>query len=267
MDKTRLIVIVVFLVAVLVCASVLVLEYKPKSAESDNTPKIFTYKIEKIYPHNPNAFTEGLTFEDNNTLLESTGLFGASSLRRVNLETGVVTKNVTLNSSFFGEGITVVNDSIIQLTWQNHVGFVYDRETFVQINQFTYSMDGWGLTFDGENLVLSDGTSKLYFLNPSTFQVTREINVRQGTSPVSLLNELEYVNGSIYANIWKQNKIAIIQPESGQITSWIDLTGLYNPEDANQVLNGIAYNPQNDALIVTGKNWPNLYQIQLKPQN
>jgi glutaminyl-peptide cyclotransferase len=275
MDKIRLIaVIAIFFVVVLVTGSIFVSAYKPKSVvklSSTNKattliPKTYTYKVEKTFPHDSGAFTEGLTF-DGKMLLESTGLEGASSLRRVALESGSVVKSLLLSSSYFGEGITVVNDTIVQLTWQTHIGFVYNKETFALEKEFTYTTEGWGLTFDGENLVMSDGSSNLYFLDPVTFQVIRQVSVHDDKSTVNMLNELEYVNGTIYANIWMQNKIAVIEPTTGEINAWIDLTGLYTSGDRNYCLNGIAYNPEDNALIVTGKDWPNLYQIQIVEEN
>jgi glutaminyl-peptide cyclotransferase len=271
MDKIRLIAVVaLFFVVVLVTGSILVSMNKPKSSVKLSStskattliPKIYTYKVERTFPHDSRAFTEGLTF-DGKTLLESTGLQGASSLRRVDLESGSVDQSIRLSSSYFGEGITTVNDSLVQLTWQTHIGFVYDKETFALEKEFTYTNEGWGLTFDGKNLVMSDGSSNLYFLDPVTYQVVREVSVHDDKSTVNMLNELEYVNGTIYANIWMQNRIAVIEPTTGEINAWINLNGLYFSGDINYCLNGIAYNPDDNALIVTGKDWPNLYQIQL----
>jgi glutaminyl-peptide cyclotransferase len=276
MDKVRLIaVIAVFFVIVLVSGSIFLTMYKPKSvakASSTNKvtnliPKIYTYKIEKTFTHDTEAFTEGLTFYDKTTLLEGTGLLGVSSIRKVALASGDVIDCNMLGSSYFGEGVTLTNDSIIQLTWQTHVGFVYNKTTLALEKQFTYATEGWGLTYDGKNLIMSDGSSKLYFLNDLTFQVEKEITVHDDQSNVSQLNELEYVNGSIYANIWLQNKIAIIQPETGEVSGYIDMSNLYSSGNINHCLNGIAYNPADDTLIVTGKDWPNLYQIQLIPIN
>jgi glutamine cyclotransferase len=214
-----------------------------------NGPTIYTYKIIKIYPHDTTAFTEGLAF-DNGILYESTG--ESSSLRRVDLESGVVQQKVNLPVEFFGEGITVVNDSLVQLTWQNHVGFVYDKVTFDLRSNFTYSTEGWGLTYNGSKLIMSDGTSNLYFLDPTTFQKTGQISVHDGNTSVTNINELEYVNGDVYANIWLQQKIAIINPQNGQVKGWIDLSGIYQSNDPNAVLNGIAFDSQTNRLYFTG---------------
>lgn len=227
-----------------------------------NGPTIYTYKIIKIYPHNTTAFTEGLVF-DNGILYESTGK--SSSLRRVDLESGGVQKEVSLPDEFFGEGLAVVNDLLVQLTWQNHVGFVYDKATFDLMGNFTYSTEGWGLTYDGNYLIMSDGTSNLFFLNPVTFQKMGQVTVHDGNMSVTNINELEYVNGDVYANIWLQQKIAIINPINGQVKGWIDLTGLYQSTIPDDVLNGIAYDTQTSRLFVTGKDWPNLYQITIAP--
>jgi glutamine cyclotransferase len=227
-----------------------------------NGPTIYGYKIVKIYPHNTTAFTEGLVF-DNGILYESTGEF--SSLRRVDLESGIVQQEVNLPAEFFGEGLAVVNDSLVQLTWQNHVGFVYDKASFDLRGNFTYSTEGWGLTYDNNHLIMSDGTSNLYFLDPVTFQKTGQVSVHDGSTSVTNINELEYVNGDVYANIWLQQKIAIINPQNGQVKGWIDLSGIYQSNDPNAVLNGIAYDSQTDRLYVTGKDWPKLYQITITP--
>ena len=227
-----------------------------------NGPTSYTYNIIKIYPHNTTAFTEGLVF-DNGILYESTGK--SSSLRRVDLESGVAQKEISLPDEFFGEGLAVVNDSLVQLTWQNHVGFVYDKATFDLQSNFTYSTEGWGLTFDGNYLIMSDGTSNLFFLNPVTFQKMGQVSVHDGNMSVTNINELEFVNGDVYANIWLQQKIAIINPDNGQVMGWIDLTGLYQSTIPDDVLNGIAYDTQTSRLFVTGKDWPNLYQITISP--
>jgi glutamine cyclotransferase len=235
----------------------------PKSTPSPlNGPIIYTYEIISVYPHDTNAFTEGLAF-DKGILYESTG--ESSSLRRVDLESGVVQQKVSLPVEFFGEGLTVVNDSLIQLTWQNHVGFVYDKVTFDLRGNFTYSTEGWGLTYNGSELIVSDGTSNLYFLDPTSFQKTGQVSVHDGNNSVTNINELEYVNGDVYANIWLQQKIAIINAQNGLVKGWIDLSGIYQSNDPNAVLNGIAYDSQTDRLYVTGKDWPNLYQITITP--
>jgi glutamine cyclotransferase len=236
---------------------------------SDNTAHSvaihYTYDIVNVYPHDENAFTEGLVFE-NGFLYESTGLYGNSTLRRVELETGKILQLHALNNQFFGEGITIVGNRIIQLTWQSHKGFVYDKYDFDLLQEFNYDSEGWGITYDGNRLIMSDGTSNLYFLDPVTFQKIGQVQVLD-TAPVTELNELEYIQGEVYANIWTQEKIAVINPQTGQVRAWIDLSGIQGLEshDANNVLNGIAYDTKGDRLFVTGKMWPKLFEIRLVP--
>jgi len=226
---------------------------------------VYTYEIINEYPHDPDAFTQGLVFE-NGVLFEGTGLYGRSSLRRVELETGEVLQILNLSSSYFGEGITVYGEEIVQLTWKSRVGFVYDKESFAKLSEFNYNSQGWGITHDGESLIMSDGTATLHFLNPETFEEISAVAVHDDDGPVTQLNELEYIQGSVYANVWYTDLIAIIDPQSGQIIGWIDLTGLLSPEDSvgANVLNGIAYDVENDRLFVTGKLWPKLFEIELR---
>lgn len=224
----------------------------------------YTYSVVKTYPHDTAAYTEGLIYS-NGSLYESTGEYGTSSLRRVDLETGRVLQEYNLPSDYYGEGLTIVDGKLIQLTWLEHVGFIYDANTFALIRNFSVTSQGWGLTYDGANLILSDGSSALTFLNPQTYQVTGQVNVKDGNQSINNINELEYVNGDVYANIWMTNRIAIINPQTGQVKGWIDLTGIYQPTGFNSVLNGIAYDQQTNRLFVTGKNWPNLYEITIKP--
>jgi glutaminyl-peptide cyclotransferase len=228
----------------------------------------YTYRIVIQYPHDRAAFTEGLIYSDG-FLYESTGLYGQSTLRKVDLTAGRVLQSASLASQYFGEGLTLWQDSLIQLTWQTHIGFVYARDTFKLLRSFTYPTEGWGLTNDGSRLIMSDGTSTVYFLDPATFQVTGSVQVKDKGIPVVNINELEYVNGKIYANIWMTDKIAIINPADGNVESWIDLTGLLPPEAnpvAVDVLNGIAYDPVGKRLFVTGKLWPLLFEIELVPK-
>lgn len=229
-------------------------------------PTLYTYDIKNKYPHDNTAFTQGLVI-DNGVLFESTGKYGSSSLRRVNLENGNVQQQVLLPIQYFGEGLTVVNDTLVQLTWKSNTGFIYDKETFRLLGNFSYSTQGWGLTYNGRELILSDGTSNVYFLDPVTFQKIRQINVYDGNTTVTNINELEYVNGDLYANIWLQQKIAIINPQIGMVKGWIDLTGIYQSNNIDKVLNGIAYDSQTNKLFITGKDWPNLYQITITPTN
>jgi glutamine cyclotransferase len=232
-----------------------------------NGPTTYTYKIVKTYPHNTTAFTEGLVF-DNGILYESTGTFNSSpsSLRRVNLENGVVQKEIFLPSQYFGEGLTVVDGSLVQLTWQNNIGFIYDKETFGLQGNFSYGTEGWGLTYSGSELIMSDGTSNLYFLNPTTFEKIGQVSVHDGNTSITNINELEYINGDVYGNIWLQQKIVIINPQNGVVKGWIDLTSIYQSNNVDEVLNGIAYDSSTGRLFVTGKDWPNLYQITLTPK-
>lgn len=237
----------------------------PTPTQSVQGPLNYTYRIIQTFPHDPSAFTEGLIFVDG-ALYESTGTFPSSapsSLRRVDLASGVVLQQQILDSQYFGEGIAVVNDTIVQLTWQSHVGFVYGKENFSLLKTFNYPTEGWGITYNGAHLIMSDGSSNLYFLDPVTFERVGQISVKAGSSSVVNINELEYINGDVYANIWMQQKIAVINPATGQVKAWIDLNGLYNPGNFEYVLNGIAYDQANGRLFVTGKNWPNLYEIQL----
>jgi glutamine cyclotransferase len=228
---------------------------------------VYSYKIIQTYSHDPSAFTQGLTFDDNGYLIESTGLNGASSIRRVNLVDGKILQQVDLSYEYFGEGIVVVGNKIIQLTWQNKIGFIYDKETFELLDTFSYNIDGWGLTYDGNHLIMSDGTANLYFLDTTTYKIVNIINVCDAEGPVKNLNEIEYINGSIYANIWFSTKIAIINPASGQVEAYIDLEEIaqqYTTKDSDAVLNGIAYNTQTNKLYITGKNWTNIYEIEIK---
>jgi glutamine cyclotransferase len=228
---------------------------------------VYSYEIVNVYPHDRNAYTQGLVFEDG-ILYEGTGLRGQSTLRRVALETGAVLQLYALPAQFFGEGVTVFGDKIFQLTWQSNVGFVYDKHSFQLLQQFYYPTEGWGITHDGERLIMSDGTSTLHFLDPETLKEIGRIQVYDSGGPVVRLNELEYVQGEIYANVWQTDRIARIDPDTGQVIAWIELEGLLGPEDLSQpvdLLNGIAYDAQHERLFVTGKKWPELFEIKLIP--
>jgi glutamine cyclotransferase len=221
-----------------------------------------------IFPHDPNAFTQGLTYR-NGFLYESTGLNGRSSLRKIRLETGEVVQRIDLRKEFFGEGVTLLNNKVVQLTWLSHTGFVYDVSSFHLLRQFAYSGEGWGLTTDGHELLLSDGTADIRVLDPVTFEEKRHFSVHDGSDPVPKLNELEFVDREIYANVWQTDRIARISPQSGKVVGWIDLTGILSPmyrREPDAVLNGIAYDPQQRLLFVTGKLWPNVFQIQVVPK-
>lgn len=226
-----------------------------------------TYTIVHTYPHDPEAFTQGLVFVDGQ-LYESTGLNGHSSLRMDDLETGKPQQIQPEDQKYFAEGLTDWKSNLVQLTWTSGTAFVYDRFSFRLLRTLHYTGEGWGLTQDGKSLILSDSTAVLRFLNPETFQVSRRITVTDHGKPVKNLNELEYIHGEIYANVWYSNKIARISPQSGKVISWIDLSSLVaslNLQDSSAVLNGIAYDAQHDRLFVTGKLWPKLFEIKVKP--
>ena len=230
---------------------------------------LYRYEVVNIYPHDRNAFTQGLVFE-NGFLYEGTGLRGHSTLRRVELETGNILQSREIPGPFFGEGIAIYGNRIIQLTWQAHVGYVYDKGSFELLRRFNYATEGWGITHDGKRLIMSDGTSTLRLLEPETFSEIGQIEVFDNDGPVSGLNELEYVQGEIYANVWQTDRIARICPETGRVTGWIDLAGLLSPEDKSEavdVLNGIAYDAVNDRLFVTGKLWPKVFEVVVIPSD
>jgi glutamine cyclotransferase len=226
----------------------------------------YTYEVVKAYPHDAKAFTQGLVFYQD-VFYESTGLNGSSSLRRVEIETGKVLKKIDVPNQFFAEGLALLNGRLYQLTWQTQQGFVYDLDSFNKIREFGYMGEGWGLTHDASALIMSDGSSRIRFIDPGTFDVQRMITVQDGSHDITQLNELEYIKGEIYANIWMQDRIARIDPQSGKVNSWIDLSGLQPAEarsDPGAVLNGIAYDEATDRLFVTGKLWPKLFEIKLK---
>ena len=260
-------IIVVLLVAVAVFSVAIILS-NHTTTETPEPKEAFyyTYQIIHSYPHDETAFTQGLVIE-NGVLYEGTGLYGSSTLRRVDLETGNVTQLQLLSNGLFGEGITVFDNKIIQLTWQNKIGFVYDKTSFEVLEQFEYSTEGWGLTHNGSALIMSDGTSTLYFLDPQTFQTVKQVDVYNNQGPVTMLNELEYINGSVFANIWKEDTIVIINPQTGNVTGQIDLTGLEDSlnQTNHDVLNGIAYDQNENRFFVTGKNWSKLFEIKLVP--
>ena len=229
---------------------------------------VFSYKVVHVFPHDPKAFTQGLVFHQG-FLYEGTGLLGKSSLRKVELATGRIVKLYQLSYQLFGEGITLWQNNLIQLTWKSRTGFVYDRRTFRLLKKFSYPTEGWGITQDGKHLIMSDGTSSLYFLDPYNFKEVKRIQVQDRGLPITLLNELEYIKGEIYANVYLTERIVRISPETGRVTGWIDLQGLLPQKDRAQgvdVLNGIAYDAQENRIFVSGKYWPKLFEIQLVPR-
>jgi len=229
------------------------------------TPARYTYRVINTYPHDRSAYTQGLIFLEG-ILYEGTGRYGQSTLRRVKLGTGGVLQNHALSQQFFGEGITIFGDKIIQLTWKANTGFIYDKDSFELERVFSYPTEGWGITHDGERLIISDGTANLYFWNPETLAEIGRVQVYDDLGPVVRLNELEYIKGEVYANIWQTNRIARIDPDTGQVLGWIQLDGLLTVADISQpvdVLNGIAYDAENDRLFITGKWWPKLFEIEL----
>jgi glutamine cyclotransferase len=235
--------------------------------DSTSAIPVYSYRVVDVFPHDRGAFTQGLVIDDG-VLYEGTGLYGRSSLRRVDLQTGEVQQIYELPEQFFGEGITVYGNSIVQLTWQSNTGFVYDQDTFRLRKEFSYPTEGWGITHDGQHLIMSDGTSYLYFLDTETFEEARRVEVQDEDGPVSMLNELEYIGGEIYANIWLTDYIIIIAPDTGRVTGRIDLEGILTADDHQEpvdVLNGIAYDARDNRLFVTGKLWPSLFEIELVP--
>ena len=230
-------------------------------------PQSYGFKVVAVYPHDQNAFTQGLAVE-NGRLYEGTGQYGASSIRRVNLKTGRVEKLHAIDAQYFGEGIAIAGDKLYQLTWKSGLAFVYDLDSFSVLQTLQYSTEGWGLTHDREHLILSDGSATLRFLDPATFKVVREITVRDGNRSIDRLNELEYIDGEIWSNVWYDDRIVRISPDDGSVLGWIDLAALYprSARGGDAVLNGIAYDADAKRLFVTGKNWPQLYEIEVVRQ-
>jgi glutamine cyclotransferase len=218
------------------------------------------------YPHDPASFTQGLLYADG-VLYESAGLYGQSTLRKLELESGAVLLEEHLDAQYFAEGLTLLDGKLYQLTWKENKGFIYDPQDFRQLGTFTYSTEGWGLTTDGSSLILSDGSANLYFIDPKTMQTSRTLLVSLDGAPLERLNELEFIRGEIYANIWYKDLIVRINPESGEVIGVIDCGILREGQDAplpKDVLNGIAYDAQGDQLFITGKNWPWIYEVALE---
>lgn len=222
------------------------------------------YDVVGITPHDPNAFLQGLVWYDGG-FYEGTGLEGRSTLRRVEYPSGKVVKSISLTPDLFGEGVALVGDQLMQLTWKSKRGFVYDRESFRLLREFTYDTEGWGLTYDGTNLILSDGSNMLTFIDPQTFKPIRKLPVIMNGRPIDQLNELEYIEGEIWSNVWQTNYILRIDPATGQVKSYLEMKGLLqNPTGHEDVLNGIAYDPQAKRIFVSGKLWPNIYEIKVR---
>jgi len=232
---------------------------------SDIVPALKSYKIIKTYPHDKNAYTQGL-FIHKGILYEATGLKGESSLRKTKIVSGDIIQSYAIPNDVFGEGITLFDNKIFQLSWTEQIAYIYDMETFEKTGEFEYYTEGWGLTNDGKNLIMSDGTNKLYFIETQSFSTIDQLEVYDDKGPVKLLNELEYIDGIIYANIYTTNQIVLIEAKSGKVLQKVDLTGLLSEKDKNadtDVLNGIAYDFDNKKLYVTGKKWSKLFEIQI----
>ena len=228
---------------------------------------VYTYKVTRTYPHDVTSYTEGLCLAGK-VLYESTGRYGHSRLRAVELASGKVLRNHDLSPRQFGEGMTVLGERVFQLTYITNQGMIYDRNTLKLMKKYRYYTQGWGLTHDGQELIMSDGSAALRFIDPKTLAIKRMVLVSCPAGPVGWLNELEYVQGKVFANVWQSDIIAIIDPQNGKVTAWIDLTGL-NPDPQRlkypYVLNGIAHDPRSGRLLVTGKCWPHVWEIELVP--
>lgn len=243
-----------------VCAALV-----PVATQGRAAAPVYGYEVVNVYPHDREAFTQGLLFRDG-VLYESTGLNGRSSLRKVQLETGKVLQQINVEARYFAEGLTDWGSRLIQLTYQTNVGFVYDMASFKRLQTFNYTGEGWGLARDDKHLIMSDGSATLRFLDPQTFTVTRRVPVSDGGLAVQNLNELEFIDGQVYANVWQTDRIAMIAPDTGRVTGWINLAGLLPASAAASVdvLNGIAYDAQRRRLFVTGKLWPSLFEIRIR---
>jgi glutamine cyclotransferase len=255
-------------VALLLIAGPLLLGQSSRRVQARRPPE-YTFKVVRVYPHDPTAFTQGLAYRDG-FLYESTGLKGRSSLRKVRLETGKVVQRVDLAPEFFGEGIALLKNQIVQLTWQSQTGFVYTISDFRLERRFSYSGEGWGLATNGLEIFMSDGTAEIRVLDVDTLVEKRPCSVHDGMTAIDQLNELEFVDGEIFANVWQTDRVARISPQTGKVLGWIDLKDLLSPIyrlESGAVLNGIAYDPDGKRLFVTGKLWPSIFQIQLVPKH
>jgi glutaminyl-peptide cyclotransferase len=261
--------VIIFLVVAGIVALVLVLAgaKDPAAGIAEGiVARRLDFEVVKDYPHDPSAFLQGLLWHEG-CLYESTGLYGQSTLRRVDLPTGRVLKSISLPSELFGEGLAMVGDRLIQLTWQSKLGFVYDRESFALQRRFTYDTEGWGLTYDGKMLILSDGSSNLFYFDPVTFSPARKLAVTMNGRPIDNLNELEFIGGMIWSNVWQTNLILCIDPGTGRANSYLDLSGILPDKmrtGREDVLNGIAYDARQKRIFVSGKLWPRIFEIRVR---
>ena len=227
----------------------------------------YSFRIVNIYPHDRAAFTQGLTFDDG-YLYESTGLYGRSGIKVIDLANNKTVKSIDMDERYFGEGLTVKGDQLVQLTYRERLGFVYDKQTLEVTGQFKYPTEGWGITYDGSHLIMSNGSSHLFYLDPVSYRRVRSLKIVENGVPVANINELEYIDGLIFANIWRTNFIVQIEPESGHVVGKIDLGELANRYEGDKsvdVLNGIAYDKKGGRLFVTGKLWPEIFEVELAP--
>ena len=254
-------------VAGLACLFFLVFSAYSKAENRENPASRTAYEVLGSFPHDPSAFTQGFVYRDG-FLYESTGLYGKSSVRRTDPATGKVLARTDLAGKFFGEGLTIIGDTIYQLTWKSRRGFIYGKQDLKRRGSFTYSTEGWGLTDNGTQLIMSDGTEKLYFLSPESFKVTKVLRVKENGTPVALLNELEYAEGKIYCNIWHSDDIVVVNSKSGNVERRIGLGGLrkrLSLADGAGALNGIARKPSSGTFFITGKNWSEVFEIKFNP--
>ncbi len=252
----------------LLTALVQLLPGQPSHRIHATRPAEYTFEIVRTFPHDSTAFTQGLAYRDG-FLYEGTGLKGRSSLRKVSLDTGEVVQRFDLPQEFFGEGITLLKNEVVQVTWQSQTGFIYNLSDFRLLRRFSYPGEGWGLTTNGHDIFMSDGTSEIRVLDSSTLAEKRRFAVHDGGNRIDQLNELEFVDGEIFANVWQTDRIARISPKNGEVVGWIDLTGLLSPIyrlESGAVLNGIAYDATRKRLFVTGKLWPSIFEIRLVPK-
>jgi glutamine cyclotransferase len=236
------------------------------ATDSNGRARQAYYEVVNSHPHDPGSFTQGFLWHDG-SFYESTGLYGQSKLRRLEFPSGRVLKEISLPPELFGEGLALVDGRLIQLTWTSHRGFVYDLETFRLLREFSYDTEGWGLTYDGKNLIMSDGSSTLFYFDPQTFKPVRKLTVTLNAKALTELNELEFIEGEVWANVWQTDWIVRIDPTTGRVTSFLDLKGTLAPLDRNgtdAVLNGIAYDGEHKRIFVTGKLWPRIFEIKLK---